>query len=207
MINSTDSNKFITTALQFAETHKLLTYNYSGKNKLSFQNEHGEDFVPDHYFDYSRYSSIILKDFDLQDSILKLTQTLKPYIKYLNIKIDFERLRLHQYFKIGLKSGYTSLQDVLYLNIQLVNLNPSTKILQERITIRYYFTPIEAYFKQYLFDVNDSDCFVLHVYYKDLDSSIIALLNNNKQKIENILGYTINDVDQDTVDLVSMAMI
>lgn len=207
MINKTDSNRFITTALQFAETHKLQTSNYLGKNRLSFQNDHYEDFVPHHYFDYSKYSSIILKDFDLQDSILKLTETLKPYMKYLNIDIDFERLRLHQYFKIGLKSDYTSLDDILYLNIQLVNVNPSTKILQERITIKYYFTPIETYLEQYLFNVRDSACFVLHIYYKDLDSSIMALLSNNKQKIENILGYTINDVDQDIVNLVSMVMI
>lgn len=206
MLSPTERNTFITTALQFAAENKLPTNNYLGKSRLSFHNDKHEEFVPDHYFDYSAYASIILKEFDLQHSILKVTQMLKPYIDHFNIKIDFDRLRMHQYYKIGLNPDYTSLADVLYLNIQLVTINP-TKEVYDRITIRYYFTPIETYFKQYICRVRNADGFVLHVYHKDIESSVIAFLENNKSTIENILGYSIDKIDNDTVNLLDMTMI
>jgi len=207
LLSPTERNTFIKTALQFAEKHKLPTNNYLGKSRLSFHNDKHEEFVPNHYFDYSAYASIIFKDFKLQHSNLKLIQMLDPYIKNLNIKIDFERLRLHQYYKIGLKPDYTSLEDVLYLSTQLVSINP-TKEVQDRITIRYYLTPIETYFKQSIFPRSfNIDGFVLHVYYKDIESSLFALLEANKQKIEDILGYHIDHINQDTVNLLDMTMI
>lgn len=206
MLSPTERNKFIKTALQFADKYKLPTNNYLGNSRLSFHNDKHEEFVPNHYFDYSAYASIIFKDFNLQHSNLKLIQMLDPYIKNLNIKIDFERLRLHQYYKIGLKPDYTSLEDVSYLSTQLVSINP-TKEVQDRITIRYYLTPIETYFKQYIFSMTDSDGFVLHVYHKDIESSLFALLEANKQKIEDILGYRIDHINQDTVNLLDMTMI
>lgn len=207
LLSPTERNTFITTAIQFASKHKIPTNNYLDKFRLSFHDHKNEEFVPNHYFDYSRYASIILKDFDLQHSNLKLINLLKPYIKHLNINIDFDRLILHQYYKIGLKPDYSSIEDVLYLSIQLVSINP-TKEVQDRITIRYYFTPIKTYFKQSIFPRSfNADGFVLHVYYKDIESSVIALLESNRTVIENILGYSIEHINQDTVALLDMSMI
>lgn len=207
-VNAAETDSFKQLFSVFAQEHNLTVGRYCATKLLSFYN-HNFDPVMLFELDVDAVAPLVLKPFkhfNVKKLVTRLTDLLGEVVDdhLLGFLAHdfFDQFILHNIQNISLKEGYTSVHDVAYYQVELINNRYS-----KRFMVNFHTKPVTAGFRKNMEMKGSIGYYIVDVYYRDFESLREPMLAYYATEISDFLKIPVNKVDADILKLVEMVKI
>ena len=206
--NTEESIFFKKMFMNFASKHNITVERYCSVKLLSFYN-HNFDPVMLYDVGVDEVAPLVLKPFrgfKIKKLVNELTQYLsKCSNNYLDTFLDkdfFTSYIIYNTQSIFLNKDYTSVHDIAYYQLELINNKCSTNFLvnlhTKPVKATYYETPEDTVLDKYL---------VIDVYYKDIESLLNPFLDYYSTAICKMLEIPLTPINKELLTVLKMKTI
>lgn len=207
-VNAAETATFESLFKVFAQEHNLTIGRYCATKLLSFYN-HNFDPVMLFQLDAEAVAPIVLKPFK-NFHVKKLVRRLMDFLEVIAednlegfLAVDFfDNFVLHNIQNIGLKEGYTSVYDIAYYQVELINNKFSKNIL-----VNFHTEPVKATFRKNEKMKGSVEYLVIDVYYRDFETLREPMMAYYAISIGEFLNIPVDEVDANVLKLVEMVKI
>lgn len=207
-VNADETKSFEAMFKVFAQEHNINVGRYCATKLLSFYN-HNFDPVMLYQLDADAVAPIVLKPFK-HFNVKRLVRALMDSLAFVaDDHMDgylasdfFDNFIIHNIQNIGMKEGYSSVYDIAYYQVELIN-NKYSK----RFFVNFHTESVEATFKKNREMKGSLEYIDINVYYRDFESLREPMMAHYANDIGEFLDIPVDTVDEDVLKLLDMVKI